>query len=132
MNSRSQNYHNYIDSVAHNLATINALPLHDQGKFLLIRIALCLPHGKTFSKVDLFQRKGNRLDPKELALGFPWYERRIALTKLSGSPWDAIVDAGYVAEASPGSGLYKITHEGWIVVNSAVIGRNCDDRSLPF
>jgi hypothetical protein len=36
------------------------------------------------------------------------------------------VHAGYVAEAPTGSGCYRITDEGWVVI----IGR--DDRDLPF
>ena len=124
---------NHIDFFAHNLASFNELPLRDQGIFLLAQIALSISWGKTFSKDDLFLRKGNRLDPKGLAQGFPWYEREIALTKLSGSPWDAIVDAGYVAEARPGSGRYQITHEGWVLFNAIVLGRDCrGDDELPF
>jgi|NGEPerStandDraft_6_1074524.scaffolds.fasta_scaffold131171_1 hypothetical protein len=126
----------YIDPVVHNLVRLRELSLHDQGVFLLKRLALSFRVGETFSKDDLFEtraRAGKKTrskvywpDPNGLAAGFPWYELLFVRNDLCHRVWAEIVHAGYVAEAPPGSGWYRITEEGRVVIN----GR--DDRAFLF
>ena len=121
----------YIDPVVHNLVRLRELSLHDQGVFLLKRLALSFRVGETFSKDDLFEtrtRAGKKTrskvywpDPNGLAAGFPWYELLFVRNDLCHRVWAEIVHAGYVAEAPPGSGRYEITNEGWDAVKSNTV-----------
>jgi hypothetical protein len=64
-----------------------------------------------------------------LALGFFPYELRDAGLYILTYPWSEIVRTGYVAEAPPGSGMYEITAEGWVVVESKPVEV---DFEMPF
>ena len=115
MNSNSPHL---IPNVICSLADLKDLSLHDQGLFLLSRIPLLAPRGKTFWGVGLFRHERNRPDPNWLAPGIPKYEIRMTIIHLLCDPWREIVRNGYVAEAPPGNGWYEITDKGWAVLES--------------
>ena len=92
MNSNSPHL---IPNVICSLADFKDLSMHDQGLFLLSRLALLAPRGKTFWDVDVYRRKGDRLDPNGLVPGLPKWEVRRAIMHLFDYPWREIVRNGY-------------------------------------
>jgi len=112
---------------------LRGLSLHDQGLFLLERLAFLCPRGKTFRELDLYLGTRDRPDPNGLVPGVPSYEVRRTIRHLFDYPWREIVRAGYIAEAPPGSGRYEITDEGWAVVKSNTVEVDDDyiDTILP-
>jgi len=121
---------NRIPNVLGSLAYLEDLSLHDQGLFLLSRLATFFPRGKTFWKIDVFRREGSIPPPNWLAPGIPKYEIRMTIHHLSFYAWNEILHNGWVAEAPPVSGWYEITDKGWEVVESNTCP--CEGDGLPF
>ena len=110
------------------LASFKDLPQHEQGVRLLKRIAFLF--GKqTFDPHKEPPNIWGQPDRGGLALGFFPYELRDAGLYILTYPWSEIVRTGYVAEAPPGSGMYEITAEGWVVVESKPVEV---DFEMPF
>ena len=107
---------NRIPDILPSLASLGDLSPHDQGAFLLIRLAKVFPRSMTFSKADLFWCDVDRPDPYGLAAGIPRQEQRRAVQHFLTYPWREIVHAGYVSKASAGSGEYEVTEKGWALV----------------
>src|ERR1035441_5370817 len=93
----------------HDLSSFKELPRDEQGVMFLKRVAFLFPRGKTFDP--------NKV-PVEDYYGFLSSELRDANLYLLTSLWPEIARAGYVAEAPPRSGMYKVTAKGWAVVDN--------------
>src|ERR1700677_2336374 len=98
--------------VASTLADLKSLPVHEQGMFLLKRLA------KSFPKAERFRKKNLGLtypqpDIYGIAVGFPSAEVPAVIQYLiEGPPWRELERCFYVVNAT-GDGWYEITEEGW-------------------
>ncbi len=94
------------------LADLKSLSVHEQGMFLLKRLA------KRFPKPERFYKKNLALtypqpDIYGIAVGFPSPEvPAVVQYLLEGPPWRELERCFYVVNAS-GDGWYEITEEGW-------------------
>ena len=111
-----------IPTVLSSLECLEDLSLHDQSVFLLKRLALRFPRGKTFWLDALYCAFSvSRPDLDELAPGLPNNERQMAIHYLLDKPWDEIERNGYVTKAPRGRRWYEISAEGWAVVDSMTL-----------
>ena len=119
MNSNSPHL---IPTVLSSLECLEDLSLRDQSVFLLKRLALRFPRGKTFWLDALYLPYSLSVpDPDELAPGLPIDERQMAIHYLLDEPWDEIERNGYVTKAPRGLRWYEISAEGWAVVDSMTL-----------
>ncbi len=99
------------------LSSFKDLPRIEQSVRLLKRLAFLFGK-RTFNPHKPVDIWGHTL-LRGLADGFR-DEMQDAEAYLLTYPWSEIVRAGYVAEAPPGSGMYEITAEGWVVESKPV------------
>ena len=103
----------------HDLSSFKELPRDEQGVMFLKRVAFLFPRGKTFDPHKVPVEDYDGFDVSDgLAYGFLSSELGDANLYLLTSLWPEIARAGYVAEAPPRSGMYKVTAKGWAVVDN--------------
>lgn len=99
-----------IASVADTLADLKRLPLPEQATALLRRLTHIYPQVRNTGGLH----KGNFLlpnDPYGLATGFDISENMPARIHLLGTPWNRLVNEGYLVDPQ-GNGFFSISDEG--------------------
>ena len=134
MNSISPNIPTDLPS----LAWLKDLSLHDLCGFLLKRLALIFPRGRTFNLYHLYSPGSLcRSDGYGCFRGDPNSEVLIRIRYLLNTPWEEMVRDGYITELPRGREWYErrfeITAKGWEFVDSMTLDSQTlevDDDSI--
>jgi len=122
-NLRRVDHERSIMAIFPNLGSFKYLWQGDQDVMLLNHLALLFGK-RTFDPHKVPEEICGFVFTKGVA--YSSAELQDAHLYLLTYPWSRIKGGGFVAEASPGSGMYEITAKGWAVVEDP------DEYSLPF